>query len=1000
MKNLLLEKLPGLSILGLSNRTSGVERVHFHSKQKGSRMRGKFNTAMLAILCAAAVTFTAIAGNGKSVSSTVSAKSPQTVLAENRAFLPNVIVVKFKERRSFGEEAAATGIASIDALLNRYRVTVMKQFVKESFIRPGIDRSTAVESIYNVFYAGNASAPEVARAFAGDPHVEYAEPKYLYEISDIPNDALYSSMPQFPHVQAPAAWDVVKGAAGNVIIAVVDGGTYWNHQDLLANIWINEDEIPNNGIDDDNNGFIDDVYGWNFANNSNDPTGLPNTPENAAHGTHVAGSAAAVTNNGIGVASISWNCVLMPINAGSPTSDRSIAYGYDGIAYAAANGAQIINCSWGGTGNPSSLEQDVINFAYANGALVVAAAGNSGVNNDQTPHYPSNYKNVLAVGATGTANDTKASFSNYGVTVDVFAPGVNIYSTVPNNGYQSAFWSGTSMASPMAAGLAGLVKTLNPGYTVDQLREQVRVTCDPIDAANPNFSGRLGKGRINALRAVTDFSIPAVRIKEVSFTDSGGNGIINAGETIDLTVQFINYLAAAGSVAITLTESDNNITVTSANATIPAIASGGVESANFQFTVANGTPDGYILRFVTVISSGAYSDRDFFTLTVNPPPFMTHNTGTVQASITLEGNIGFTGFDGTPGVGFVHDGDNYLFEGGLMIATGVTKISDCIRGADGQTQDEDFRAGAGEELAIISPGAIANEEGSVLLVDSAAVLPIGISVLQETFADNRPQFQDFVIFKYTIVNNNSSAVSNLYAGLFFDWDINLTANDYARYDVSRKMGYVLNSTTNPTKIAATRLLSGNAAATYRSIHNPNELYDGFTNTEKWNFLSGGIQTQSLDNVDVSTLLGTGPLSIPAQGSAVVAFAVIGAANLAELNASADSAQAFWDNPPTGIEPLESSLAEGFQLYQNYPNPFNPSTSIRYTLPQAGEIVLEIFNLLGEKVRTLVEAGQLAGSHQAEWDGRNDAGAAVASGVYIYRLRAGNVHLARKMLLLR
>lgn len=968
-------------------------------------MQGRLYIAIRAIFCAAAITFTAIAGNDKSLAPGASAKSSQTILNENRAFLPNVVVVKFKDRRSFGEEASATGLPSLDGLLNRYRVTVMKQFVKESFIRPEIDRSVAMESIYNVFYSAEASALEVARAFASDPHVEYAEPKYLYEINDIPNDALYSSMPQFPHVQAPAAWDVIKGSAGNVVIAVVDGGTDWDHQDLLANIWINADEIPNNGIDDDNNGFIDDVRGWNFANNSNDPTGLPNTPDNAAHGTHVAGTAAAVTNNGIGVASISWNCVLMPINASSPTSDRLIAYGYDGITYAAANGAQIINCSWGGAGNPSSLEQDVINFAYANGALIVAAAGNSGVNNDQTPHYPSNYNHVLAVGATGTANDTKASFSNYGVTVDVFAPGVNIYSTVPNNGYQSAFWSGTSMASPMAAGLAGLVKTLNPGYSVDQLREQVRVTCDPIDAANPNFSGRLGKGRINALRAVTNFSIPAVRIKDVSFIDSGGNGIINAGETIDLTIRFINYLAAAGSVAIMLTESDNNITVTNPNATIPAIASGGVESANFQFTVANGTPDGYILRFVTVINSGTYSDRDFFTLTVNPPPFMTHNTGTVQTSITLEGNIGFTGFDGTPGVGFVHDGDNYLFEGGLMIATGVTKVSDCIRGADGQTQDQDFRPGAGETLSIISPGAIAHEEGSVLLVDSAAALPIGISVLQETFADNRPQFQDFVIFKYTIVNNNNSAVSNLYAGLFFDWDINLNANDYARYDASRKMGYVLNSASNPAKIAATRLLTANAGTTYRSIHNPNELYNGFTNQEKWDFLSGGIQTQSLDNLDVSTLLGTGPLSIPAQGSVVVAFAVIGAASLAELNASADSAQAFWNNPPTGIEPLNGFLAEGFQLFQNYPNPFNPETAISYQLPANGEaairqVELAIYNSLGQKVRTLVKASQAPGAYRVTWDGRNDAGAPVASGIYIYRLSAGSALQARKMLLLR
>jgi len=924
-------------------------------------------------------------------------KSLKNSAAGQAEYLPNMLVVKFKNHMSFGEKVSATGILSVDAILRRYDVTEMRQFVKASFIRKDIDNSVAMESIYNLTFRGDHSPLKIARALNSDPNVAYAEPKYVAYIDDAPNDAMYGVMSQFAQVQAEAAWSVVKGETGNVIIAVVDGGTDWDHQDLIDNIWSNPGEIPDNGVDDDGNGFVDDVRGWNFANNSNDPTGLPNTPSSASHGTHTAGTAAAVTNNSIGVASISWNCTLMPVNAGSPSNDRSIAFGYEGIAYAAANGADVINCSWGGPGTGSSLQQDVINFANANGALVVAAAGNDNINNDITPHFPSSYDHVLAVGATNKTSDAKAGFSTYGATVDVFAPGVSISSTFPNHNYASL--SGTSMSSPLAAGLAGLVKTLHPEFTPDQLREQIRVTSDPIDNANPGLAGLLGKGRINAFRAVTEFSSPAIRILDVRFTDSGGDGVIDAGETVDLSVDFIDYLSAASTVNINLSAPDTNITVTNSSATFSALASNEVQTAAFQFNVAGGVADGYTLRLYTDIASGGYADRDFFSLTVTPPRFVTHNTGTVQASITTEGNIGFTGFSGTPGVGFVHDGNGYLFEGGLLIGTGPATVSDCVRGADGGTEDNDFTPAANEELIITSPGEFTTEEGSILLTDSLAANILGLSVLQKSFADTRPENQDFVIFSYTIFNNSTVERSNLFVGLFFDWDINAGANDFARYDASRKMGYSMNNGASPTRIAATRLLTSSADVNYRSIDNPAELYDGFTDTEKWTFLSGGIQTETLDNVDISTIMSAGPFTLPANGSIEVAFAVIGAGSIAELQQNADAAQLLWDNP-TAINDAGDQLPRDFQLDQNYPNPFNPSTTIRYILPNVANVTLEIFNALGQKVRTLVGSRQTAGKHAVVWGGKDGNGNSVASGIYLYRLNVENRRITRKMLLLR
>ncbi len=956
-----------------------------------------FSKSLLIIF---ALIFTSSVLTGKNARSNTAndQQSLENSAAEQAEYLPDMLVVKFKNRMSFGEKASGTGISSVDAIFRRYDVTEMRQFVKASFIRKDIDNSVAMESIYNLTFRGDHSPLEVAQALSSDPNVAYAEPKYIAYIDDAPNDTLYSAMSQFARVQAEAAWNVVKGETGNVIIAVVDGGTDWDHQDLIDNIWSNPGEIPNNGVDDDGNGFVDDVRGWNFANNTNDPTGLPNTPTNASHGTHTAGTAAAVTNNSIGVASISWNCTLMPVNTASPSNDRSVAFGYDGIAYAAANGADVINCSWGAAGTGSSLEQDVINFAHANGALVVAAAGNNSTNNDISPHFPSNYNHVLSVGATNKTSDAKASFSHYGVTVDVFAPGSSILSTFPNDNY-SSFFSGTSMASPLAAGLAGLVKTLHPEFTPDQLREQIRVTSDPIDNANPGFVGLLGKGRINAFRAVTEFSNPAIRILDVRFTDSGGDGVIDAGETVDLDVDFINYLSAASQVNFTLIAQDNNITITGQNAGFSSLATNEVQTATFQFSIAAGVADGYTLRFYTDIASGIYSDRDFFSLTVTPPRFVTHNTGTVQTSITTEGNIGFTGFAGTPGVGFVHDGNGYLFEGGLLIGTGPATISDCVRGPDGGTQDNDFAPAANEELVITSPGEFTSEEGSILLTDSLAANILGLSVLQKSFADTRPENQDFVIFSYTIFNNSSMERSNMFVGLYFDWDINTSANDFARYDASRKTGYAMNAATSPTRIAATRLLTSSANVNYRAIHNPNELYDGFTDTEKWAFLSGGIQTETLDNVDVSTILSAGPFTLPANGSIDVAFAVIGASSIAELQQNADAAQLLWDNP-TAINDAGDQLPQSFQLDQNYPNPFNPSTTIRYVLAKTTDITLEIFNTLGQKVRTLVNSRQSTGEHTVVWDGKDGNGSSVASGIYLYRLNVENRRITRKMLLLR
>ncbi|MCH8327756.1 MAG: S8 family serine peptidase, partial [Candidatus Marinimicrobia bacterium] len=594
---------------------------------------------------------------------------------------------------------------------------------------------------------------------------------------------------------------------------MVDGGTDWGHVDLEANVWINTADTTINGIDDDDNGYVDDVRGWNFVRDNGDPSGLTTAPVNASHGTEVAGVASAVTNNGIGIAGASWNAQLMLVNV-SCASDTLICYGVEGIVYAAVNGADIISLSWGSS-HPdlSSFEErsllkfwdDVSDFAAENGALLVAAAGNGNVLNDEALHTPASGRHILSVGATNKSSDVRAGFSNYGVTVDVFAPGTNLNSTLPDDAYTNES-SGTSFSTPLVSGMAALVKTIFQTYTPEQLAQKMRVTADNIDGVNSGLVGLMGKGRINAFRAVTDTSTPAIRIAGVSFIDSGGDGFIENGETVDVTVSLVNYLADATDVAVTLTQADPNVTITIGGATIAFLASGDTAGVTFRFTLDQAGP-GQPLPFVVELTAGSYQDRDLFKLYANEPLIAIHDTGPIQVALTSEGNIGWIGFAyESPGVGFIYKGTNLLFEGGLMVGISKNKVSDSVRG-EGAARDQDFQMPPGGQL-LLGPGQSANEEGAVVLIDDLASSPIGLLILQESFADNNAAYDDFVIFRYVITNKSGGPLWNLYAGLFFDWDISENGQtDYGRFDDARRMGVVQNSGAAPTILAATKLLT-------------------------------------------------------------------------------------------------------------------------------------------------------------------------------------------------
>ncbi len=309
------------------------------------------------------------------------------------------------------------------------------------------------------------------------PNIEKAEPDYVVKAEVVPNDPYYNRQYGMDKISAPLAWD--EGIdCSSVVVAVIDTGVDYNHPDLASNIWTNPNEIPNNGIDDDGNGFIDDVHGWNFVNNSNE------VMDDNGHGTHVSGIIGAAGNNGTGVAGVAWNVKIMPIKTLNANGRGYVSDSIKAVQYANSMRVPISNNSYGG-GEYSSLFEDAISQSNR---LFVTAAGNDYVNNDYQPHYPSSYEcgNIISVASTDE-NNQLSDFSNYGsVSVDIAAPGSNIYSTLPNNSYGTM--SGTSMATPYVTGAAALILAKNPSLSTAEIIERVLYNSDRISGLSGKVS--------------------------------------------------------------------------------------------------------------------------------------------------------------------------------------------------------------------------------------------------------------------------------------------------------------------------------------------------------------------------------------------------------------------------------------------------------------------------------------------------------------------------------
>ncbi|MDZ7401019.1 MAG: S8 family serine peptidase [candidate division KSB1 bacterium] len=425
------------------------------------------------------------------------------------------ILVKFKSKIDF-ENRSSLELAAVDAsfanlpplqimpLAKRSlrRFQNLRKGIPDHFTTIGIDRWTTIR------LPRGTDTQQIIAALQAHPAIEFAQVNHVYRVHQLPNDPRIAEQWLIRTIQLDQAWHKTPGDP-SVLIAIIDTGIDYNHEDLAANLWLNGGEDANgdgridaadlNGMDDDANGFVDDLQGWDFTDAPHFPDGgdyqdRDNDPmDENGHGTSVAGIVGAVANNAIGVAGVAPGCRLMNLRAGTSQGLLEEDDVASAIIYAVDNGVRVINMSFGDVAT-SQMLRDVCQFAYQSGAVLIASAGNS---QSAAVHYPSGFLETISVGAT-TEDDYLAGFSNYGATIDLVAPGVSLLTTAKGNDYRT--FSGTSAAAPVVSGVVGLMLSLRPDLNNQDVRNILVSSAD--DLGEPGWDPYYAAGRLNAARAL------------------------------------------------------------------------------------------------------------------------------------------------------------------------------------------------------------------------------------------------------------------------------------------------------------------------------------------------------------------------------------------------------------------------------------------------------------------------------------------------------------------
>lgn len=701
-----------------------------------------------------------------------------SAFAQAPVYVPHTIIVKID-----GTANAAKGIKILSeqelATFNEVsKVQAVNSFAKKRQDRGG---KSILDGIYKVTLNGKVEEQAFINSLSSYKNILYAERYPNVQPLEIPNDpSAKTNGPQYhlSKIKAYDAWSSTRSRE-EIVIAIIDTGVDLEHVDLVPNLYVNEGETID-GIDNDGDGFIDNYYGWDFADNDN----LPEADADE-HGTVVAGVAAAATNNAIGIAGVGYNTKFMPIKIF--TSNQNVSKNsYEAIIYAADQGCDVINLSWGNTSGYFQYAQDVINYAVLEkNAVVVAAGGNT---NQLLDFYPASYDHVLSVGSVDK-NDFKSANATYSYFMDIVAPGVDIYTTKNNDAYGTD--GGSSLSSPMVSGAAALIKAFKPTLNALEIMEQLRINTDDISTlgTNSDYVNQLGKGRLNIFKALNNENKPSVRLTDFTYT----NGFEQAayyGDTLSIQVKFKNYLAAVEGLEITMSCDNPFVSVIENTINVGDLArneEGSNRDSPLRVVLADDIPEGTTLYFQFTMKGAFYDDYQVMKLNANLRN-RNFQFGNWNFSLSATANLGLNTNDPFSFQQVQFNGNTFLKHQGIFLAASADSISKNIAVAPNlNVYSEDFKTEV--ELKRFQDITADFDVRSEFKESENLLNPLGISVRQRVLGWSEVGHENYLLFEYELLNKGAVKYDSLFFNFFSDWSINNSDANNVGYDSSYNLAY-------------------------------------------------------------------------------------------------------------------------------------------------------------------------------------------------------------------
>lgn len=803
---------------------------------------------------------------------------------------PGVVVFKLKQSLSstyaIRELSGATPHATAENLMKKVGAAkVIQPFATPKNAKNTIQLqkqvSSSLDGIFKMELPEGLSVEDVISILKREPEILYAEPYYLPQLLEIPNDSSLTKQTYLPVIKADQAWEIQKGSR-DIIIGILDSGVDFNHPDLQGNLHLNEND-PIDGIDNDGDGFIDNYRGWDFGNADNYPQA-----DNNVHGTVVTGVCSATTNNITGIAGTGYNTRYMPIKVFS-SRNGSFVNGYEAIVYAANMGCKVINLSWGAPSAPSEYVQDIINYAVNEKDVVIVAAG--GNTKGELDFYPASYNNVLSVTSTEN-NDVKASWSSWSRFIDLVAPGT-VLSTTNGNGYLTT--SGTSFSSPMVAGAAALVRAQFPELNAKQVMERLRRSADDVYhiGTNATYQDRLGRGRLNMLTALQGSVGPAVRMNKFDYNNGVGKYAFHS-DTVQIWMDFTNYLDAASDVKVKLISESSYATVIDAEIALGplnTLQNTSNKAKPFSFYLDPKLPALAFLSFrIEFSTADGYKDYQYFNFRTSGD-YIDFRVDDLTLTIASNGNLGYNYDYNLQGLGLRYQNSPLAHNMGLLIGQNQKAVANnIINRSEPVRRDQDFKIVDRLRLYNHTQADLdARSSFEVVVTDSTRM---NLRIDQKVLGWSDPADGTAVVLEYRITNRSDTAYKNLHVALFSDFNLTDFFLNRASWDAAHQLGYTYNDVTQRyagIALITTQPLLYHALDVNSREGNTAEISTTISRKQKWGFISNGISKTEAGvkgkGNDVAKFLGGTISNLAPKNTEKVAFAMVTASTLEGLQAA-------------------------------------------------------------------------------------------------------------------